>query len=494
MIFSGQFIVLLSFLVLAVNAFNPLVPTHGYTYTVEAAREKAWPSCAYRFLSYSSSSTNVDLWNGAGSNQHWEFLDSGAGDGSFYLKTHYGYYLSYSGDCNNYVVDSWSQAGVNQRFKFIVGDNTQFEYYIEAVGRSQCGYKYMSFPGACTTSSPDKVDLWHATGVDQRFRIFPISATNPVVHKVGSSFGCADPYVWNSGSEYKIQCTGGSLALGHSADLDPSSSQFTKLGTCLGGTPPAWASSGNRWAPENYVTTDGKYNYVFFGDDQSSDGKHRIGWARSSSGASPDAYSTYSSSYLNLGMASGGDIDSTIFTDTNGKTYIVWKTDDNSVGSSKTRIWAQELSFANGTVTQVGGEVVLMDSTGLWWIDSWVSGGSLVEGPEVLYHSGWYYLFFAAGKYCTDSYTEGVARSKSFFGPYEKMTSPVLSTGIVGVAPSPSNGQHQSLIGPGHGSIAKASDGSWRIVYHASVGDNCDRYAFINKLVFGSDGWPYVSM
>jgi beta-xylosidase len=192
-------------------------------------------------------------------------------------------------------------------------------------------------------------------------------------------------------------------------------------------------------------------------------------------------------------MAPGGDIDSTMFTDVNGKTYLVWKTDDNSVGSAVTHIWAQELSFANDTMTQIGAPVVLMDSTGLWWVNSWVAGGSLVEGPEVVKVGAYYYLFFAAGQYCTDTYTEGVARSTSFFGPYEKMQSPVLSTGIVGVAVSPSSGKQESLIGPGHATYVQVSD-SWRIVYHASIGDNCNRYSFINNLVFGADGWPYVNM
>jgi arabinan endo-1,5-alpha-L-arabinosidase len=164
------------------------------------------------------------------------------------------------------------------------------------------------------------------------------------------------------------------------------------------------------------------------------------------------------------------------------------------VGSSKTRIWAQQLSFSNTSVTQVGSPVQIMDSTGVWWINSWVAGGSLVEGPEVVYTNGWYYLFFAAGEYCTDSYTEGVARSKSLFGPYEKMLSPVLNNGIAGVAVSPSSGEKHQLVGPGHASIVKMGDGTWRIVWHASIGENCDRYAFVTNLVFGSDGWPYVNL
>ena len=45
---------------------------------------------------------------------------------------------------------------------------------------------------------------------------------------------------------------------------------------------------------------------------------------------------------------------------------------------------------------------------------------------------GYYYLFFAAGKFCTASYAEGVARATSVWGPFEKLPVPLLSTGITG--------------------------------------------------------------
>lgn len=152
-------------------------------------------------------------------------MDSGSSDGSFYFKTGTECYLSYSGDFNSKIIDLWEQAGINQKFKFIVGDNTQFEYYIEAVGRSQCSFKYMNFSVGCTTTSPDVVDFWYATGTDQRFRIYPISSLYPAVHKVGTNTVCPDPYVWKSASTggYMIQCTGGGLKLGQSSDLEPSS-------------------------------------------------------------------------------------------------------------------------------------------------------------------------------------------------------------------------------------------------------------------------------
>jgi len=96
-------------------------------------------------------------------------------------------------------------------------------------------------------------------------------------------------------------------------------------------------------------------------------------------------------------------------------------------------------------------------------------------------------FFFAAGRYCTDSYKEGVARSTSIWGPYEKMGIPLLSNGIVGLA----NGQQ--LVGPGHASyLQDHSSGQWNIVWHASIGENCNRYPFISSLKFGTDGWPVV--
>jgi hypothetical protein len=81
------------------QAFTPLVPTHGYVYALEANRDLAWPSCAYRFLSFASSCDKVDLWNGVGVNQQWQFLSTGDSDGSFYLKASCGSFLSYTSDC-----------------------------------------------------------------------------------------------------------------------------------------------------------------------------------------------------------------------------------------------------------------------------------------------------------------------------------------------------------------------------------------------------------
>ena len=64
---------------------------------------------------------------------------------------------------------------------------------------------------------------------------------------------------------------------------------------------------------------------------------------------------------MDLGDDPAGEIDQHVFRDGNGSTYIVWKTDDNSLGKKLTRLWAQEIVIdeASGTVAQVGGRVDL---------------------------------------------------------------------------------------------------------------------------------------
>jgi len=126
------------------------------------------------------------------------------------------------------------------------------------------------------------------------------------------------------------------------------------------------------------------------------------------------------------------------------------------------------------------------DSTGLWWVSSFVPGGSLVEGPEIVRRGAYYYLFFASGKFCQDSYSEGVARATNVMGPYRKLGVPLLSTNMVG------SGADGKLVGPGHASYVKNKAGVWYATWHASEGHNCNRRAYVDALAWTVDGWPYV--
>lgn len=489
MIFSSLHCILLLLIFPSYHTFTPYTPSPDITYYIEANREGIWPSCSYRFLSYvDSCNGTVDLWKGAGKNQEFT-LEYAGDDNLFYLKTSCGAYLSYPNDCNENIIDLWPQAGVNQAFRLVVGNNQQFEYYIEATGRSHCDKRWLSFPVACTTNSPDKIDFWSETGPDQRFRLHPVRMKQPNNLNPISDSGCADPYVWYSIPEkiYALQCTAGKLPLSYSPSINPSTASFKYQGESLSGTLPSWASDNARWAPENIYISETNENYCFYSDSSAeANGVHRMGWSMSKSGEKPNQWSTHSPTYLNLGNTAGGEIDGNVFVDDGGATYLIWKSDDNNVGSKTTRIWMQQIQLGNATVKQLTNPVVILDSTGLWWVDSWVESGSLVEGPEIIKTNGWYYLFFASGKYCQDSYAEGVARSKNIWGPYEKLLVPFLSTGIVG------NSQNHKIIGPGHASFIQ-DQGTWYSIFHGSLDYTCNRLPFGVEFSFGYSGWPIAN-
>ena len=466
-------------------AATPYLPTSNWTYYLEAAHAQPWPSCAYRFLSYTSDCGHDDLYNSVGANQEFWLSPAPEGNQTFYLRLSCGKYLSVAGACSNTVVETWPQAGINQAFRFVSGSDADlpFKWAIEAVGRASCTKRYLSFASSCSD---------HAVvmgGTQQPFRLHAVHGPAPTV-TAASAKPCADPFSWYSrgAQRYYVACTDGALGLEHVATVSASMT-FVADGTALDvGSVPAWASSGNRWAPENLELQSGGGNALFFSDSQSSDGRHRVGWAMSGrDGRSlAGSFNTYAAAPLALGDSAGGEIDQHVFRDdaNGGATYLLWKTDDNSVGAKTTRLWAQRVAVAPGNVTLLGAKQELLDSSGLWWAPSFVSGGSLVEAPEMLYRDGWYYLFFAAGLFCTTSYAEGVARSKSVFGPFEKLPVPLLSSGLSG-------GQ---LTGPGHASFVADAQGRHFAVYHASTGSgSCQRYAFVSRMRFTSDGWPYVT-
>jgi len=290
-------------------------------------------------------------------------------------------------------------------------------------------------------------------------------------------------------------CTGGDLAFLRAASVRPSV-QFVQQGNALANTAkPQWLASGNRWAPEVAVVPGGGgYSILVVCDDAGAGSVHRIGIVASNTACSGDncpaagAYGNYAGAALNLGGERGGDIDAHLFNDDNGRSYLAWKTDDNNAGSKVCRLWLQEVHLTNSSLTLVGNRAQVLDSTGLWWAPSFVAGGGLIEGPEIVKFRGYYYLFFAAGKYCSDTYTEGVARSKSIFGPYEKMMVPLLSTGIVGF-----DVQGRKLIGPGHACFVW-DDATQTLVtvFAASPTAQCSRHAYSAVVRFGADDWPYV--
>lgn len=105
----------------------------------------------------------------------------------------------------------------------------------------------------------------------------------------------------------------------------------------------------------------------------------------------------------------------------------------------------------------------------------------LVEGPWMIFHEGWYYLFYSGHEFSSDRYSVGVARAVSPLGPFEKHNGPILT----------GNGAWEST---GHGSVVRAASGTWVHIYHAWVRGR--RLQALGRLVlvepnrFDPDGWP----
>lgn len=166
-----------------------------------------------------------------------------------------------------------------------------------------------------------------------------------------------------------------------------------------------------------------------------------------------------------------GSIDAFPMRDENGKLYLIWKEDANSVGKP-TPIWAQEMNEERTKL--VGEKKELFRNTSPWEMN-------LVEGVAMVRHGGYFYAFYAAAGCCgaTCTYGVGIARSKSLLGPWEKYsTNPVLT-------------KNESWNCPGHGT-AVDKDGKHYFLYHAydkQTNIFTGRQGLLNEYVFTSDGW-----
>lgn len=169
---------------------GPYPVAAGWTYFLEGVRTEQWPNCKFRFLSYPSPKCDgVNLWNGVGDNQMFEFVSPVSSLSSSMIKKSLqnsslssfslrasncgqDYYLAYSSiDCNDISVslmkDPSSFHGVFEErsinstsgivWEFHPVNDAFGEYKIVAVDRERqlrgCNASYLSFHRDCTTTS-----------------------------------------------------------------------------------------------------------------------------------------------------------------------------------------------------------------------------------------------------------------------------------------------------------------------------------------------------
>jgi beta-xylosidase len=171
-----------------------------------------------------------------------------------------------------------------------------------------------------------------------------------------------------------------------------------------------------------------------------------------------------------------GSIDPVPVTDENGARYLVWKEDGNS-RSQPTPIWAQQLNDDGTKLIGDPHELIRNDS-------DWER--ALVEGPYILRHNGWFYLFYSGNGCCGPgcNYAMGVARSRKLLGPWIKNPiNPILAA-------------NETWKCPGHGSIVTDQQGRFWLLYHAySVSGSVfiGREGMLDEVKFGGDDWPTIN-
>jgi xylan 1,4-beta-xylosidase len=275
-----------------------------------------------------------------------------------------------------------------------------------------------------------------------------------------------DPSVIRIGRDYYATATSSEWApefpILHSRDLV----NWTVVGTVFP-TRPEW-SAGNYWAPEIWQE-NGKI-YIFY-TARRKNGPLCIAAATADKPTGP--YTDHGA----LECQEVGSIDAFPIRDENGKLFLVWKEDGNSV-NKPTPLWAQELDTRNWKLVGKRTEIMRNDP------NTWE--GTLIEGPAIMRRGGWFYMFYS-GNFCCGrgcNYAMGVARSRTLLGNWEKYDKNPILKG------------NENWNCPGHGTAVTDERGRTWMLYHAYHPDDTNyvgRQALLDEVNWTADGWATIN-
>lgn len=226
--------------------------------------------------------------------------------------------------------------------------------------------------------------------------------------------------------------------------------------------PPSWADY-YFWAPE--ISYENNKVYVYYS-------AHKRGGNLCLAVASADNPEGPYTDHGPLVCQDVGSIDAFPMRETDGKLYMIWKEDGNSVGKP-TPIWAAPMKEDRSAIL-VDEKVELFRNDQEW-------EANLVEGVAMIRHREFFYAIYAGagccGRECT--YAVGVARAKSLLGPWEKYDkNPLIKT----------DGEWKC---PGHGTAIE-HNGKFYFLYHAydtDAGVYSGRQGVLSEFIFTDDHW-----
>ena len=235
-----------------------------------------------------------------------------------------------------------------------------------------------------------------------------------------------DPFVLLVGGRYYLYTSHGDLA--HVNVPVQDGSVLGRWGPVRDAmpAPPPWAVPGFTWAPD--VQRFGDHYVLYF---TSVDARTRplvecIGTAE---GATPLGPFAPSAAPLVCQLGQHGSIDPRTFSDTDGSTYLLWKSDDNADvnGTEPTGIYSQRLSPDGAHL--VGRPTRIFGPDRAW-------EGRIVEAPDLVSVGGTDWLFYSGGWFNQPGYAIGAARCAGPLGPCrDRAAAPLLGSNLEGAGP-----------------------------------------------------------
>jgi hypothetical protein len=301
----------------------------------------------------------------------------------------------------------------------------------------------------------------------------------PVIAPEGALDGdFADPFVLRGRDAYYAFATGDTarvhVQVARSRDL----SVWTHLGDALPELP-SWAvkAHGLTWAPSALALRDRYILYYTTADAVS--GFQCISRAVSARPEGPYVDDSSRPLVCQVGPESPfcGSIDPSPFSDSDGKLYLLWKSDENSTHCRTVpRVWAQALTDDGLQVAGPAQSLLAVDQT--WEHD-------IIEAPSMMRHGDRYLLFYSGNWYESGNYAIGYATCPSLSGRCTKatLTAPFLMSA-------------GSMLGPGGQELFQDERGAPWMAYHAwtapktSYGAGGARSLRLRRMTFGSDGAP----
>jgi hypothetical protein len=228
----------------------------------------------------------------------------------------------------------------------------------------------------------------------------------------------------------------------------------------------SWASEGFTWAPS--VSRVGSQWVLYYTATHTSSGRECIGRATAASPQGP--FRDTFGSPLVCQLDRGGSIDASSFVAGGGQRFLLWKSEDDTLGGEAV-LWSAPLS-ADGT-TLAGAATALLHASSVWQ-------DGTIEGPAMAEFSGVTFLFYGGNHFSSAAYAIGYATCSSPSGPCvdQSRAQPWVSSNSTDV------------IGPGGPSVLTTSTGGRFLLFHGWINGvgygGGERAMYVQPLTFSA--------